>query len=57
MKGKGVKRALWFCLLVGASLVFLGCAGAQPIQKGDTMRCPSCGAEFKAEEGVHHGNK
>jgi RNA polymerase subunit RPABC4/transcription elongation factor Spt4 len=30
------------------------CSGVKPIQKGDTVRCPSCGATFTIEEGMGH---
>jgi DNA-directed RNA polymerase subunit RPC12/RpoP len=33
------------CILVFA------CSGVRPLQKGETIRCPSCGAEFTVEQG------
>ncbi len=28
-----------------------GCSGVRPLHKGETIRCPSCGAEFPVEQG------
>lgn len=33
------------CMLLSA------CSGIRPLQKGETIRCPSCGAEFTVEQG------
>jgi hypothetical protein len=33
------------CMLMSA------CSGVRPLQKGETIRCPSCGAEFTIEQG------
>ena len=35
------------------TLCFLlpACSGVRPLQKGETIRCPSCGAEFTVEQG------
>lgn len=33
------------CLLLSA------CSSVRPLQKGETLRCPSCGAEFTIEQG------
>lgn len=33
------------CMLISA------CSGIRPLRKGETIRCPSCGAEFTVEQG------
>ncbi len=33
------------CILIYA------CSGIRPLRKGETVRCPSCGAEFTVEDG------
>ncbi|MHB8763116.1 MAG: hypothetical protein ACYDA8_02040 [Deferrisomatales bacterium] len=53
MRGKREWRVLGW--VVAACVLFAACSGARPIQKGDTVRCPSCGAEYKVEEGMRHG--
>jgi len=50
-RGKGWLVVGW---MVAASIALAGCSGVRPIKKGDTVRCPSCGAEFKIEEGMGH---
>ena len=49
-------RRTWLGLgwVLAAAILFAGCSGVRPINKGDTVRCPSCGAEFKIEEGMQH---
>ena len=32
-------------------LLIFACSGIRPLQKGETVRCPSCGAEFTVEQG------
>lgn len=39
-------------LAFGVSLLVTSCAGVKPLEKGQTVRCPSCGAEFTIEEGL-----
>jgi hypothetical protein len=42
-----------FCLVFLVMGVMLNaCSGVRPLQKGETLRCPSCGAEFTVEQGV-----
>ncbi len=42
---------------VTISLIFIvctllfACSGIRPLRKGETIRCPSCGAEFTVEQG------
>jgi len=44
-------RAL--CALLFAACMLLGaCSGVKPLQKGETLRCPSCGAEFTVDQGI-----
>ncbi|GAB4264423.1 MAG: hypothetical protein Kow0092_16120 [Deferrisomatales bacterium] len=48
-------RHVSLLLALGAFLlgaVASGCAGAKAVKKGTLVRCPSCGAEFKVEEGL-----
>ncbi len=33
------------------SMLMSACSGVRPLQKGETVRCPSCGAEFTVEQG------
>jgi hypothetical protein len=48
-----VKRiSIYLVFLVFAfTMLIVGCTGVQPLKKGETMRCPSCGAVFPAEQG------
>ncbi len=39
-------------LVLAAAFLLAACSGARPVQKGDTVRCPSCGTTFKVEEGM-----
>ena len=32
-------------------ILTFACSGVRPLQKGETIRCPSCGAEFTVEQG------
>ena len=38
-------------LVFAFTMLIVGCTGVQPLKKGETMRCPSCGAVFPAEQG------
>jgi hypothetical protein len=39
-------------LLLAACLLLWACSGVRPLRKGETLRCPSCGAEFTVEQGT-----
>lgn len=39
-------------LVIAACLLLGACSGVRPLQKGETLRCPSCGAEFTVDQGV-----
>jgi hypothetical protein len=41
-----------FCLMILVmGMMLSACSGVRPLQKGETLRCPSCGAEFTVEQG------
>ncbi len=42
---------LLFVVIIALCFLLPACSGVRPLQKGDTIRCPSCGAEFTVEQG------
>jgi hypothetical protein len=49
-------RKVLTAAVLGLALVSMGCAGSQKVDKGTSIRCPKCGVEFPAEEGMKHGS-
>ena len=47
---KRIPVVIIFAVFVMCMLIF-ACSGIRPLQKGETVRCPSCGAEFTVEQG------
>jgi uncharacterized protein YceK len=43
--------ALVLSAIFAVCVLTSGCSGVRPLQKGETIRCPSCGAEFTIEQG------
>jgi hypothetical protein len=39
-------------IILAAAMLLFACSGVKPLQKGQTLRCPSCGAEFTVEQGI-----
>lgn len=50
-------KALLTLFLFALTAASFACAPLRPIQKGDTVRCPSCGAEFTVEKGLKEVEK
>ena len=50
----GRRRLAWsvLTLMLACWALASACSGVRPIKKGETVRCPSCGVEFKIEEGM-----
>ena len=48
----GRRRVAWsvLALTLACWVLASACSGVRPITKGETVRCPSCGVEFKIEE-------
>lgn len=44
-------RVTFFLTIIALGLVLSACSGVRPLQKGETLRCPSCGAVFTVEQG------
>lgn len=51
MGKRRASRLVVLGLMLACWAVAAACA-ARPIKKGETVRCPSCGVEFKVEEGM-----
>jgi len=45
-------RITFFLIILAAVMQLSACSGVKPLQKGQTLRCPSCGAEFTVEQGI-----
>lgn len=43
--------AILILAVIAACILIYACSGIRPLRKGETVRCPSCGAEFTVEEG------
>jgi hypothetical protein len=41
-------------VVLGLALVSMGCAGSQKMGKDTMIKCPKCGVEFPAGEGMMH---
>ena len=39
-------------VILGLALVSMGCAGSQKMSKDTMVKCPKCGVEFPAGEGM-----
>jgi len=50
---KKLTRYLVPALLLSA-LLWAACSNLRPLQKGESVTCPSCGASFTIEEGMKH---
>ena len=40
-----------FVVIFTMCIPLSACSGVRPLQKGETIRCPSCGAEFTVDQG------
>jgi hypothetical protein len=45
-------RVTFFLITIAMGLLLSACSGVRPLQKGETLRCPSCGAVFTVEQGM-----
>jgi len=45
-------RIPFILIILAAAMLVSACSGVKPLQKGQTLRCPSCGAEFTVEQGL-----
>ena len=43
--------AILISIIFFVCIVVFACSGIRPLRKGETIRCPSCGAEFTVEQG------
>ena len=43
-------------VILGLVLVSMGCAGSQKVGKDTMIKCPKCGVEFPAHEGMDDSN-
>ena len=46
-------RKVLTALVLGLALLAMGCAGGQKMDKDAKIKCPKCGVEFPAEQGMH----